>query len=614
MPGLLGVASSSPLDERILDEMIEPLMHRDAFRVDRLASKNCLMARIHLGTWNPEPQPIFNEDRSACIFFDGKIYGFEAALDDLRKRHKVVTGNDAEFCLHSYEEKGTKFISELNGNFLLAIQDFKNAKIIIANDRIAFRTHYYASFDRTFLFAPEPKAILRYPGFKKELDEEAIAEFFAIGENWGEKTFFKGINVMAPAMIITISGSGITKENYWRLMYEPDYDRSEEQFVDNLIKTLRNAVRIRMKDKTRYGVSLSGGLDSRTVIAAMPPERRSELTACTFGQNNCDEIKCARKAAKKAKVKRHVILDVKPEEIVKDAEKDIRMTDGRLLLAMAFVHEKYDRYNDDVDVMLDGYALDLTLGGFHLTKEKMQCKTKEELKGVLWKRYGSGMSELPNLLAPDLYERVKNLWPATFEKEFNSTISEHPGNIAHELSMRTHVTWMHIGDVAPRAYLEISHPTSDPEFVDVWRKVPPELRMNHYLYRKFLKKLSPELASVPYQYSMIRPSAPLLLWKLGFKYFMGKQLIAKKLFRISKGRILFKDRHGYVNFEEWFQTSEEWREFFKRVLLEKDVGLEAILNQKYVENLLERQLKGEGNYAKQLMNIATFKIFYRQNL
>ncbi len=613
MPGLLGVASSGFLDEKILDEMIKPLMHRDSFRVDKLASKNCLMARVHLGIWNPEPQPTFNEDRSACIFFDGKIYGYEADLDELRKRHNIAIGNDAEFCLHSYEEKGTKFISELNGNFVLAIQDFKNAKIIIANDRIAFRTHYYSSFDKTFIFAPEPKAILKYPGFKKELDEEAVAEFFAIGENWGEKTFFKGINVMEPATIITVSGSGITKENYWRLRYEPDYERSEQQFVDDLIRTLRNAVRIRMKDSARYGVSLSGGLDSRTVIAAMSQEQRGRLTACTFGQDNCDEIKCARKAAKKAKVKEHIVLDVKPEEIVKDAEKDVRMTDGRLLLAMAFVHEKYSKYGEKVDVMLDGYALDLTLGGFHLTKDKMECKSKEELKSILWKRYGPGMAELSNLLTPDLFERVKDLWPATFEKEFNDMISKHPGNIAHELSMRTHVTWMHIGDVAPRAYLEISHPTSDPEFVDVWRRVPPEIRINHYLYRKFLKKLSPELASVPYQYSMIRPSAPLFLWKLGFNYFMGKQLIARKLLRASKGRILFKDKHGYVNFDEWFQTSDEWKNYFEKIIMEKNEKLDGILNQKYAEALLEKQLKGEGSYAKQLMNIATFKIFHRQN-
>jgi asparagine synthetase B (glutamine-hydrolysing) len=418
---------------------------------------------------------------------------------------------------------------------------------------------------------------------------------------------------MGPATIITIAGTGITKETYWRLKYELDYERSEEQFVDDLTRTLRKAVEIRMNDPCKYGVSLSGGLDSRTVIAAMSSERRSQLTACTFGQDNCDEIKCARKAARRAKVKEHVVLDVKPEEIVSNAEKDVRMTDGRLLLAMAFVHDVYGTFKDKVDVMLDGYALDLTLGGFHLTREKMECKNREELRSILWKRYSAGTAELSRLLSPEIFQRVKDLWPLTFQKEFNDCVSEHPGNIAHELSMRTHVTWMHIGDVAPRAYLEISHPTSDPEFVDVWRKVPPEIRINHYLYRKFLRKLSPEMASVPYQYSMFRPSAPLFFWKLGFKYFMGKQLLARKLFGISRGRIFFRDRHGYVNFNEWFHTDEAWRDFFKKVLLERDERLDKILNREYVEGLLERQLKGEGDFSKQLMNIATFRIFFRQN-
>jgi hypothetical protein len=112
---------------------------------------------------------------------------------------------------------------------------------------------------------------------------------------------------------------------------------------------------------------------------------------------------------------------------------------------------------------------------------------------------------------------------------------------------------------------------------------------------------------------MFKASAPLFLWKLGFKYYMGKQLIAKKLFLISKGKILLKDKHGYVNFEEWFHTNDEWRNFFREILLANDDGLDKILNRKYVETLLEKQLKGEGNFSRRLMDIATFKIFYRQN-
>jgi asparagine synthase (glutamine-hydrolysing) len=613
MPGLVGIISQSAVAERTLDEMIASIKYQGRYKVDKYVSPNCLLGRVHLGTWNPESQPIFNEDKNLCIFFDGKIYGHETRLEELKKRHNISVGNDAEFCLHSFEEQGKDFIKQLNGNFVLAIYDIKNRKIVIANDRLGFRVHYYAINDGRLLFAPEPKAILKDPAFIKELDEEAVAEFFTIGENWGEKTFFKGINVIRPATILTFDLNGLSKETYWRLRYEPDYEKSEEGFIDDLIRTLRKAVAIRMSDKHRYGVSLSGGLDSRTVISAMTPDQKKNLTACTFGQDNCDEIKCARKAAKKAKVKEHIILDVKPEDVVRNAEKDVRMTDGRLLLALSFVHPTYDRFKDRVDVMLDGYALDLTLGGFHLTKDKMECRSKKELREILRSKWSNTSSELADLLNPEFYQRVKDSWPATFEKEFEDTVSEHPGNIAHEFSMNTHVAWMHIGDVPPRTYLEISHPTSDPEFVDVWRRVPPELRINHYLYRKFLMKLSPELARVPYQHSMFKASAPLFLWKLGFKYYMGKQLIAKKLFLISKGKILLKDKHGYVNFEEWFHTNDEWRNFFREILLANDDGLDKILNRKYVETLLEKQLKGEGNFSRRLMDIATFKIFYRQN-
>jgi asparagine synthase (glutamine-hydrolysing) len=171
--------------------MVELLKHEEFHRVDKYFSPNFACARIHLGTFNPEIQPIFNPDKSLCIFMDGKIYDYKEKLNELKIRgHKFNYENDPEFCLHSYEEYGKDFIKTLNGNFLLLIYDFKRRKVIIANDRFGFRVHYYAINEGKLLFAPEAKAILQDKTFKKELNDEAVAEYFAFGEFWGDKTLF----------------------------------------------------------------------------------------------------------------------------------------------------------------------------------------------------------------------------------------------------------------------------------------------------------------------------------------------------------------------------------------------------------------------------------------
>jgi asparagine synthase (glutamine-hydrolysing) len=120
MPGLVGFFCRDKPDERLLGRMIESLKHENWYRVDEYQDTSCGIARIHLGIFNPQSQPIFNEDNSLLIFFDGKIYGYEKELDMLKEKgHTFRLDNDPEFCLHSYEERGKDFVRDLNGNFVL---------------------------------------------------------------------------------------------------------------------------------------------------------------------------------------------------------------------------------------------------------------------------------------------------------------------------------------------------------------------------------------------------------------------------------------------------------------------------------------------------------------
>jgi CMP-N-acetylneuraminic acid synthetase len=115
--------------------------------------------------------------------------------------------------------------------------------------------------------------------------------------------------------------------------------------------------------------------------------------------------------------------------------------------------------------------------------------------------------------------------------------------------------------------VEISHPTADNNFIDLIRTIPPEWRINHFIYRKFFKKLTSELATIPYNRTMVRPDAPLLFWKLGLYYIYARDLFLKKINTFSKGKIQLHNAHHYVDFDEWFRTNEQWQNFFKELLL-----------------------------------------------
>ncbi len=610
MPGLIGIVSENVIDDQLLNRVVNSLKHEEFHRVDKYFSQHFACARIHLGIFNPEIQPVFNEDKSLCIMMDGKIYDYKEKLNELKKRgHRFNYENDPEFCLHSYEEYGKDFIKTLNGDFVFLIYDLKSRKVIIANDRFGFRVHYYAINNGKLLFVPEAKAIFQDETFKKELNDEAVAEYFAFREFWGDKTLFKGIQVLTPASILTYDCQDLSIEKYWELKYEPDYNKSENEFVDELVKTFKKAVKIRMDDNFRYGIKLSGGLDSRSILAGMPHETRKDVIACTFGPKDCDEVKIAEKVAKTVGIKDHSILEITPELLINNAEQETWFTDGRNTMSVSFTYPLLKVFREKVDVVFDGFAMDLTLGGSYLNRGTVYCKTESLLYDILSKKRLFQDRELCKIFTTTYYNMVKEVTERSFSYEYNKIRSEHPANKSDEFAMNTHVAWINIGDVTVRELLEVSHPSSDNDFFDLILTIPPEWRLNHRIYRKFLMKLSPELAKIPYNHTMVRADAPLLFWKIGKKYSLGKEFIKEKLYGISKGRIFLPNKRSYVNFDEWFRTNENWLEFFRELLLKEDGKAEKYFNKDYIEKLLQQQVACKKNNSLKLLYITSFKIF-----
>jgi asparagine synthase (glutamine-hydrolysing) len=575
MPGLVGIASKKVGDDLLLDRMINSIKHEDFYRIDQHVNTHLGIARVHLGIFNPEPQPIFNEDKSVYIFMDGKIYGYEEEINKLKGKHE--TSSDPVFCLQSYEEYGIEFVKNLNGSFVFAIYDSKENKIIIVNDRYGLRPLYYAVNKGKLLFAPEIKAILQDKTFKKELNNEAVSDWFSFGEIFGDKTFFKGIEVLPPASILVYDGQDLSIAQYWDFNYEPDYNKSEDEFVDELVKSFKNALDIRMKDNFRYGVSLSGGLDSRVVVGAIN------------------------------------------KMIIANAEKEIFLSDGLDYLGVAFLLPIYrDTITKYLDVIFDGFAFDLLLGGSYLNKRKLKAKSKKELFDILSQKRLFSDIELKKLFNNEFYETTNNYLSNSFAtySKFKKVKPNHPANMNDYFALHNHVRRLTImGIVLCRNYVEFSHPTYDNNLIDIILKIPPELRYNHRIYRKFLKKLSPAVAKIPYNKTMIRPNAPLFLWKIGLIYQLGKEFVKKRIWRLSKGRIIFSNKRSYVNFEEWFRTDENWNSFFEELLLNESSLSKKYINQDYVKTIFDNLKKGKGiRFIRDPMRIiylASFELFLK---
>ncbi|MDD2272136.1 MAG: asparagine synthase (glutamine-hydrolyzing) [Desulfuromonadaceae bacterium] len=215
-------------------------------------------------------QPIFNEDRSKCIVFNGEIYNYA----ELRSRlvalgHRFTTHGDTETILHAYEEWGESCVTHLSGMFAFAIWDAADRTLFLARDRLGIKPLFYGEYRKGFCFASEMKAMLLDEQFPRGIDEQALAGYFMLSYIPGEATIYPGIRKLLPGHTLTWRDGGYSTRKYWDLEFVPDKGKTEDFFIRGSMDLLSGAVDSHMISEVPLGAFLSGGLDSSAIVAMM---------------------------------------------------------------------------------------------------------------------------------------------------------------------------------------------------------------------------------------------------------------------------------------------------------------------------------------------------------
>ncbi|PWR70103.1 asparagine synthase-related protein [Methanospirillum stamsii] len=610
MTGIFVIFGSKKLEEDSVQRAINIITHEEYHQIDQFRNNEFTGVRIHLGIFNPHEQPLWNKERTVCIFFDGKLFGHKEKFEELKKTDEKIDGdNDAAYCLSSYLAHGTDFIKELDGSFICAIYDTIQKKLTIFNDRFGYRVHFFSWMNGCFILSPEAKAILQIPGFKRELNLDAVAEWFAFGKFLGNKTYFKGIYLLPPASLIEISDDVFSSHSYWELTYQPDYSKTEDEVIEDLIISLRKSVSDRIDTKHRYGITLSGGLDSRTVLAAVPELRKNTISTFTFGNGNCDEVTIARKVSSRARVKKHFFFPLDTQDILDHISKDVWLHEGRNYIGLSFVHATLDTIRKESDVIFDGFAMDLTLGGSYLSQEILSCENRELLQDMLSHKRVFSDEEMSKVLVDSFYNKIKKIPQNSFEAQFSQIPNLHPGNISDKFAMDNHVAWMHVGDVPLLNKFEVVHPTGGNSFFEILTSIPPEWRINHTLYRKFLMRLSPSFSDIRYQKTMVPVSFPQIIWNISEKWIVIKDSMKRKLFFLSKGISCFSNHRSYVNYNEWMYSDSRWEPCISSMVDLVKNNYSDILNADYLEHLYREHKAGKKDNSVKILYLITFIVF-----
>jgi asparagine synthase (glutamine-hydrolysing) len=214
-------------------------------------------------------QPMYNEDKSLAIVFNGEIYNFQEIRKVLEHKHKFASVSDTEVVLHAYEEWGYECLQRFNGMFSFVIYDQKNDQLFGARDRLGEKPLKYYLDDQVFLFASEVKAILKSGLVEKELDLEAINHFLTFQYVSHPLTGFKHIQKLPPASYFIYKDGKLTIIKYWELYYSHKETKPENEWIDLIHDTVKTSVEQKLISDVPLGALLSGGLDSSTVVAFM---------------------------------------------------------------------------------------------------------------------------------------------------------------------------------------------------------------------------------------------------------------------------------------------------------------------------------------------------------
>ncbi len=323
MCGICGIiyrdAQRTP-DAQLLQRMNDTIIHRgpDDAGYGTSGPVGLAMRRLSIIDLSTGHQPIYNEDETAFIVFNGEIYNYRDLRPLLESQgHRFQTNTDTEVILHLYEQYGTDCVQHLNGMFAFAIWDERKQRLFLARDRLGKKPLYYTLTPHAFIFASELKAILECPDVPREVDSSVFPYLFTYGYVPCPQCIIKGVSKLPPGHMLTCQDGQISVRRYWHLRFAEGKPQPRAYYVRRLRELLTAAVERRLMSDVPLGAFLSGGMDSSVVVGTMSRLMSEPVKTFSIGfeQEGYDERPYARLIAQKFSTD-HRERVVQPQDVV----------------------------------------------------------------------------------------------------------------------------------------------------------------------------------------------------------------------------------------------------------------------------------------------------------
>ncbi len=566
--------------QETIQTMTDQITHRGPDSSGFFVSDDIAMGfrRLSIIDLDAGNQPIYNEDKTLVLTFNGEIYNYRELREELlSKGHQFTTQSDSEVLIHGFEEWREDLLNRLRGMFGFAIFNTVDQSLFLARDFFGIKPMHYAQVNGSFVYGSEIKSILQFPGFEKRFNYDTLNHYLSFQYAVPPQTFFEGLYCLLPGHYLWYKNGAVTTTRYWEAKFQPDESLTEQQAVDQIAEVFENSVNAHKISDVEVGCFLSSGVDS-SYVSTYFADQKTFTVGFDFGEKY-NEISWAQRLSEKIGVDHHYKI-ISSDEFWGNIKKVQYHMDQPLAdpscIALYFVSKLASEF---VKVVLSGEGADELFGGYTIYNEprvfrnyrklpqsvrtwlrKTVQKSKKSFRGQSFITRGEfptnesfiGNAKMfsyedkrrllkhpeyatrPQALTRPYYERVKHLDDVTRMQYLDINL------------------WM-VGDILLKAdrmsmanSLELRVPFLDKEVFRVASRLPTRLRVNKentkYAMRKAaLRRMPPETA----QKEKLGFPVPTRVWLRDPKYYH----IVKTAFtsRIAENFFHTKELVGYLD-------------------------------------------------------------------
>jgi asparagine synthetase B (glutamine-hydrolysing) len=471
--------------------------------------------------------------------------------------HGYLTGtggeaDDASYAHRLYMRHGAEFLRCLEGAFSLAVWDGRTRTLLLANDRLGLRPLYLAELSGALRFASEAKALLADPALPRALDQVAIASFFNFGLVLGERTFFQAIRLLPPGSLITLQNEQLKTTSYATLSYPaPAAGHSDDDYADRVARSLQAAVANSLRPDRRYGVMLSGGLDSRW-IAALVAGLRPDSIAFTFGDDASDDIRIAAQVCRTLGLE-HRRLALSPTYLADQAAEIVHISDGMYNVVHAHEYPAAASLKGEAEVLLGGFLGDL-LFGRNIQPLTIGLRTRQAAVDYTYhdlRKSGLPAPDMQSIFGPAQAAELTALAHQALADSFSPDIS-HPLNLRdHQNIMQRHRRFYYMAQLLKTPYIEIVHPFCDRTVLETATSLPLSQRFMQRADRRALATAFPALAAIPWSLTSLPPTTS--DWAILLQRALARSLGKRLPDSFTETRPLLRVQRRAARYAKWFR-------------------------------------------------------------